>query len=188
MKIRLYLVLFTLVVSYSWSDGADCSGLEDNSELAEIYTLDQADRQSSWEETDWELVNKRDKERQDRTLFLLRQGHIRTSRDYLHAAYVFQHGWTVEDARLALSLAWLSASIDPENEEAKWLTAGAWDRLMMRHDQPQWYATQFERNPGETDWRLYKIQENAVTDEQRKALGAPSIKEAMDELKKMNEG
>lgn len=187
MKIHLYIVLLTLAVSYSWSDDADCSEFEDNSELAEIYAQDQADRQSSWKETDWELVNKRGKERQDQTLFLLRQGLIKTSQDYLHAAYVFQHGWTVEDARLALSLAWLSASIDPENEEAKWLTAGAWDRLMMRHNQPQWYATQFERNPGETEWRLYKIQEGAVTDEQRKVMGAPSINEAMIELKRLNE-
>jgi len=188
MKNHFCLVLFSLMVLSAWPGAAVCSALEDNPELAEIYKQDQADRQSDWDEINWEVVNKRDKERQDRTLTLLRLGQVRTSRDYLHAAYVFQHGSTIEEARLALSLAWLSASVDPENEEAKWMTASAWDRLMMRHDQPQWFATQFERRDGDPGWSLYKLQEDAVTDEQRKALGGPSIEEAMEALREMNEG
>jgi hypothetical protein len=92
----------------------------------------------------------------------------------------------VEDARLALSLSWVAASIDPDNDEAKWLTASAWDRLMMRQGQPQWYGTQAERRPGDTEWQLYTIQEDAVTDDQRRELNVPGLEELKEQFREMN--
>ena len=161
--------------------------LSDHAELKKMYENDQSDRSPGPDGIDWAVVGERDERRRTRTLELLREGAVRTSGDYLHAAFVFQHGESVEDARLALSLAWISATIDPENDTARWLTAAAWDRLMMRQDQPQWYGTQFTRPPGESEWRLYKIAEDAVTDEERTALGVRTLEESKARVKKMNE-
>jgi hypothetical protein len=158
----------------------------DNGELAELHAEDQADRNLGYEDIDWSVVSERDEKRRSRALELLRLGELHTSEDFRRAALIFQHGATVEDARLALSLAWVAASIDPDNDKAKWLTAAAWDRLMMWQGQPQWYGTQF-RKEEDGQWRLYPIDEDAVTDEQRQALKVPTLDETRLRLAKRNE-
>jgi len=115
------------------------------------------------------------------------EGEIKTSEDFRHAAYVFQHSETIDDYRLALSLAWVAATIDPKNEDAKWLTAAAWDRLLMNQGQPQWYGTQYQRKYGDSEWQLYEVQDGAVTDEQRQELNVPTLDESKERLKKLNE-
>ena len=176
----LLIFLCTLVKSVS----ADV--IANNSELAEIFAMDQADREPGYDGIDWDVVGARDEKRRSRTVALLRSGLVRTSEDFLHAAYVFQHGDTVEEARLALSLSWIAASIDPDNDDARWMTASAWDRLMMRQSQPQWYGTQYQRF-GDGEWLLYEVQEDAVNDEQRKALNVPPLNELIEHAKSLND-
>jgi len=163
----------------------EASDLTDNEALTGIFEEDQADRDSGFDGIDWDEVNERDADRRQRTLEILRRGEVRTSADFLHAAYVFQHGITVDDYRLALSLSWVASTIDPENEEAKWLTASAWDRLLKEQGQPQWYGTQLERF-GDAPWQIYDIQESAVTDEQRKQMGVPPLEEILRGVAEMN--
>jgi hypothetical protein len=160
--------------------------IADNKILAKMFETDQADREPGSEGIDWNAVNVRDAERRTKTLELLRGGKIRTSDDFLHAAYIFQHGKAIEDFRLALSLAWLAASINPNNEDAKSLTASAWDRLLMNQGQPQWYGTQYQRF-GDGAWMLHEVQEGAVSDEQRNALNVPTLKELKEHAKMLND-
>jgi hypothetical protein len=158
----------------------------DNTELAEIREADQADR-TAGANVDWSKVGPRDEARLARVRELLAAGGVRTARDYFNAALVAQHGKTVDDIRLALSLATISASIDPNVTSAKWLSAAAWDRIMMRRKLPQWYGTQFSRSKeAGAKWELYKIDETIVSDEERKQLGVPTLEEARARARKMN--
>ena len=187
MKFK-YLSALILILGVSQSPFADESDkLTDNDELAQIFAMDQADRDPGTDGIDWDVVSERDEERRIRALEILRKGEVRTSEDFRHAAYIFQHGKTIEDFRLALSLAWLAATINPDDENARWLTAAAWDRLLMNQDQPQWYGTQYRRKDGGSEWQLYDIQEGAVTDEQRQELNVPTLSESNERLKKLNE-
>jgi len=178
--------LILAVLTFPSVSVGEASVQADNKTLTAIFEEDQADRDSEFGGIDWGKVNERDADRRHRTLEILRRGKVRTSGDFLHAAYVFQHGKSIEDFRLALSLAWLAASIDPNNEDAKSMTASAWDRLLMNHDQPQWYGTQYQKF-GDGDWMLHEIQEDAVSDEQRNALNIPTLKELKEHAKTLNE-
>jgi len=163
----------------------EASDLIDNEALTRIFEMDQADREPGLDGIDWIVVDERDADRRLQTLEILRRGEVKTSKDFLHAAYVFQHGSIVEDFRLALSLAWVAAIIDPENEEARWLTASAWDRLLKEQGQPQWYGTQIERF-GDSPWQIYEIQEGAVTNEQRNQMSVPPLDEILRGIAEMN--
>ena len=186
MKLNFILVLVALIISPVPLYASEPSLLENNEELTQIFDMDQADRHPGPEGIDWAAVSKRDAVRRSRTLELLRQGAVRTSEDFRHAAYIFQHGESIEDFRLALSLAWVAASIDPDNKNAKWLTAAAWDRLLMNQGHPQWYGTQYRRDPESNEWQLYEVQEDAVTDEQRIELNVPSLAKAREKIGQLN--
>ncbi len=179
----LALVLGTFSVQLP--SAGEASDLIDNEALTKIFEMDQADREPGLVGIDWIVVNERDADRRLQTLEILRRGEVKTSMDFLHAAYVFQHGSTVEDFRLALSLAWVAAIIDPENEDARWVTASAWDRMLKEQGQPQWYGTQIEKF-GDSPWQVYEIQEGAVTDEQRKQLSVPPLEEILSGVAEMN--
>ena len=182
---HLAIALITVSPQLLFAD--EPSKLTDNEELTHIFKMDQSDREPGPDGIDGDVIGQRDAERRTRTLEILRSGEVRTSEDFRHAAYVFQHGETIEDYRLALSLAWMAATIDPNNEDAKWLTAAAWDRLLMNQGQPQWYGTQYRTNDGGSSWRLYDIQEGAVTDEQRQELNVPTLDESNARLKRLYE-
>ena len=186
MKLWHLSILVLLTTNEPYLLAVEHEEIADNKILANIFEMDQADREAGSEGIDWNAVNARDTERRTKTLELLRGGEIRTSDDFLHAAYIFQHGKSIEDFRLALSLAWLAATINPNNEDAKWLTASAWDRLLMNQGQPQWYGTQYQRF-GDGDWMLHEVQEDAVSDEQRNALNVPTLKELKEHAKMLND-
>jgi len=181
---RLTALILALIAVQTPPIG-EASDLTDNKTLTEIFEADQTDRDFGFDEIEWDEVNERDADRRLQALEILRGGEVRTSNDFFHAAYVFQHGGTVEDFRLALSLAWVAAIINPNNEEAKWLTASAWDRLLKEQGQPQWYGTQIEKF-GDSPWQIYKLQEGAVSDEQRNQLSVPTLDEIMIGVREMN--
>lgn len=181
---RIFPTVLAACILQSPSVG-EASDLTDNETLTAIFEEDQADRDSGFDDIDWDVVNERDADRRQRTLEILRRGEVKTSGDFLHAAYVFQHGSTVEDFRLALSLAWVAAIIDPKNEDAKWLTASAWDRLLKEQGLPQWYGTQIEKF-GDSPWQMYRVQDGAVTDEQRQNMGVPPLEEILRGVAEMN--
>jgi len=81
---------------------------------------------------------------------LLKAGQVRTGLDFSNAALIFQHGESEDDYRLAYSLAWTAYSMLEEGtpkQFAGWLSAAAWDRLMIAKGKKQWYGTQYARDP-----------------------------------------
>ncbi len=184
MRWILALVLLLLPAPLTAETPSESSA--DNQRLAALFEQDQADRKGGPDGIDWEVVSRRDENRREEVLALFGQGEIRTAKDFYHAAMIFQHGSTVEEARLAYSLAWISVTLDPSSESSRWLSAAAWDRMLLRQDQPQWYGTQFTRDPGTEEWRLHEVDESAVTDEDRDATGVPSLSEARERVRELN--
>jgi hypothetical protein len=170
MKHRLLATLFFLLLSVNASARGT---LADNGELASLRQQDQADRQGA---IDWTKVAPRDAARLARVKALIREGALRTGSDYENAAWVFQHGDTADDIRMAHALATLAMNMAPEEKRRRWLVAASWDRLLMRQQQPQWYATQFLSDAA--GMYLYPVAEDAVTDEQRKSMTGLTLAES----------
>jgi len=158
----------------------------ENTELEELFIGDQEARLNNGADVDWSELEKEDQTRRERVLELLQNQEIKTAKDYYHAAMIFQHGTRVADSRLAYSLAWISVTLDPLDDKARWLSAAAWDRMMMKQEQPQWYGTQFTRKNETRNWELYDMAKDAVTDEEREAMNVPPLSEAMEQLKQNN--
>ena len=148
----------------------------DNRRLAEIFEADQQAR--SQEQVDWPALAEQDQAHRTEVLALLRANALRTSNDYFNAAIVFQHGQTPDDYLLALSLAQIAATLDPDNKPALWLTAAAMDRLLMKRKLPQWYGTQYDKPTADSPLELYMVDESVVTDEERASRNVPSLQEA----------
>lgn len=159
----------------------------DNTRLAQLFTEDQAARGvGKWEDVDWAALNKADARRREEVLSMMKRGELNTATDYYHAAMIFQHGSTPDDIRLAYSLAWISATLDPSSEHALWLSAAAWDRVLMSKKLPQWYGTQYTKASANGPWELYKVDELAVTDEERAKLHVPPLSAARERVKELN--
>ena len=106
---------------------------------------------------------------------------------------VFQHGVSADDIRLAFSMAWVSASMNSDGvnpkcrDRALWLSAAAWDRIMMREEMPQWYGTQYHADDAKSEFKLYKIDESAVSDEERLRFKVPVLSEAKKRVEILNQ-
>lgn len=178
MRLKTCL-LISLLALPAISAGAD------NEQLRAIVQSDQAERDKEWKPEDLQAISARDAERRAKVQIELAAGRVRTSSDFFNAALVMQHGQGLEDIRMAHALATIAASLDPSNKSAKWLKAASWDRMMSTQKKPQWYGTQYVRD-GDGKWALYVMDETAVTDEERAALGAPSLAEAKKRVEIMN--
>lgn len=168
-----------------------CDAAESNAALRAMTNADQAARSGG--AIDWKVLSEQDRARRDKVRAMLAAGAIVTAEDFYNAAMIMQHGEVPDDYRLAYSLASISKTIDadstsftPVYKTAKWLTAAAWDRLMMNLKKPQWYGTQFMKPYGASLWQFYQLDENAVTDEERMALGVMSKAQAQQKLADMN--
>lgn len=146
------------------------------SRIIELKNEDQAARIGDRNSIDWSVLSVRDAARRAEARQLLAAGQIRTSAEYVAAALIFQHGEGSEDIRLAHAMATVANNLDPQNRGAISLLGVTWDRLLMRLNRPQWYATQFVKQ-GEL-WVLYEVDEAAATDEERKRLGGRTLAEA----------
>ena len=146
----------------------------DNSRLTELFQHDQSDRNPGPTRNGDQIVAE-DERRQKEVLAIMRDGGLATANDYFHAAMVFQHSNAPEDNALAYGLAVTAARLDPTNKMAKWLSAAAWDRTLMRRNKPQWYGTQFVKDLATGKWEIYRVDETAVTDADREKTGVPPL-------------
>ncbi|HET6397812.1 MAG TPA: hypothetical protein VFF91_13375 [Pseudoxanthomonas sp.] len=158
-------------------------GTADNLRMWAIFEADQQARKA--EDIDWDALRRQDRAHRAEVLSLLRAGALRTSVDYFNAGIVFQHGDTADDYRMALALAQMAVALDPDNRPARWLTAAAWDRLLMQRKLPQWYGTQYHKPKPGGPVELYPVDEAAVSDEERVRLGVPTLQEARARAAKM---
>lgn len=171
------LFLSALLVLAAASPGAFASDAPaDNPRMWEIFLEGQDAR--TRDDMDPDAVRERDRAHRAEVLAMLRADALRTSVDYFNAGIVFQHGDTMDDYRLAMALAQMAVALDPDNRPARWLTAAAWDRLLMRRGLPQWYGTQYHKPDPDGPLQLYPVDETAVDDEERVRLGIPTLEEA----------
>ncbi len=167
--LRLYISLgVTILFILSSSVNA-----QDNSELVRLFNEDQKARQAS--DVDWEILDKNDAERRNKVLDLLEAGKIISAEEHFYAAVIFQHSGSVEDIRLAHSLATISSRLG--YKRANWLKAASWDRLMMYFKQPQWYGTQYTVDKS-GEWYLYEVNIDVITDEDREEWNVPPLSES----------
>lgn len=173
---RKLLLIAVLGLAPAGLSATPSDGVPDNPRMWEIFEADQGAR--SQEQIDWEALRLQDQAHRDEVLALLRTGQLRTSVDYFNAGIVFQHGDTVEDYRMALALAQVAVALDPQNKPALWLTAAAWDRLLMKRGLPQWYGTQYHQPDPAGPLELYPVDEAVVSDAERVRLNLPTLAEA----------
>lgn len=177
-------VIFTAIFLPQDEQQSSSATATDNALLSSLYEADQGDRKNGT--MDMQTVE-RDALRREQVMGELRGGRIRTAKDHYNAAMVFQHGESADEIRLAFSLAWIAAQMEPEkNEGSMWLSAAAWDRIMMREKMPQWYGTQYVSDGPNPEMKLYRVDESAVTDEERKRFHVPVLEEAKKRVDLIN--
>ena len=154
----------------------------DNLELRELYEADQAARTGP--DLNYAALAEGDAKRRARLDELRASGAIVTADDHFHAAMLLQHGDSPEDYNDAHELAKKAFELDPELRVAGWLSAAAKDRYLLAIGEPQWYGTQYSGMHGLTVLR--EVDEAKVTDEDRQALGVPTLAEARGRLTQMN--
>jgi hypothetical protein len=145
------------------------AALPDNPRLSAMFDEDQADR-IGWrsKKIDSATIIDRDEKRRAEIRRMLATAQVRTAHDFYCAALVFHHGHTIDDYRLATSLAWVSVTIDPTNKDYGYLSASTWDRFLMEQGKPQWYGTKCRHDPAQSGKdELYPVDETAVTDNDR---------------------
>ncbi|NII12178.1 hypothetical protein [Oleiagrimonas sp. C23AA] len=184
--IRYGLVITGACVLTNYTSVTYAAHLHDNAALARLEALDQTDRTPSSGAIHWNQVKRRDAARLAKVSRMLAKGQVRTGDDYFNAAVIFQHGPSVADTRTAFALASLAARLEPGNHQASTLMADAWDRLLMRQGQPQWYGTQVVKSKKDGHWHLYPIAPHAVSNAQRKSLGLPTPAQMRAHIAKMN--
>jgi len=140
--------------------------------MAELFAADQAARQLPV--NDIHKVNAGDTKRRIEVLGYILNGKIRTARDLVYAAYIFQHGDCSEHYRLGNRLA--QVAMDTGYSDALWIYAATLDRYLMSLGEPQKFGTQYTQIDGE--FKLYPV-DPATTDAERARYNVPPLSEAI---------
>lgn len=153
-------------------------------ELRSLYEADQADRQGG--DIDWGKLGPRDRLRRARVAELAASGALRDSRDFLHAAMVYQHGDDADHFRQAMEWARRASELDPANKDASWLACAAEDRWLQRNGKAQvWGAQYLQPGPG-AKWTQEPFDRMAKTDAERAAMGVRALSESAAKLEQLN--
>lgn len=128
----------------------------------------------------YRALRERDRERRARALDVIAELRGRGERDVpsdadlYHAAWLFNHGETPDDARQGHELAREAA--ERGHAHARWLAAASYDRWCMYDGRPQLYGTQFV--PDGVRYRLWDL-DPSTTDAERAAWNVPPLAEQL---------
>lgn len=156
----------------------------DDSELFLIFQADQEDRQPRLPKSTASSRRLRDKKRRTRVRQLRREGRIQTGEDHFRAAVILVHGTETVDYEDALEIVRRGQRIEPDLIKLRSLDGMIQDRLLLSRGEPQWYGTQRELKDSRVV--LCPLNPDAVTDEDRRAMGLPTLKERFEELARLN--
>jgi hypothetical protein len=146
--------------------------------LRQLYEADQSDR--SHRPIDWEALTRRDQERRTQVWRFLAERDLQDGWDCYWAAVVLIHGCEMSDLEKACELARRAVEREPEPLQIRAFYALAKDRLLLSQGKPQWYATQRVVVDGELE--LAPVDPDAVTEEERTAMGVLTLEERRREL------
>lgn len=143
-----------------------------NQELYELFRADQADRRG---DIDWNEVGPRDARRRERALEMVEAGLLKARDDFIHAAFIFQHGSDSASYKLAHELAMEAVELDSTATRARWIAAASKDRYLQSVGKPQIYGTQARMIDGL--WTLEPIDTTVVSDTERAWWGVRTLAE-----------
>lgn len=154
-----------------------------NEELASLYQADRQERvnQPKANTPDYHAMRARDAERRQRVMEIVAANELGTAEDYFHAAWIMNHGDSLEDAQHAHTLALRSSELG--HRPARWLAAATYDRGQMYQGKPQKYGTNYVYD-GRQD-RLWDV-DPATTDEERAAWDVPPLAEQLRKAEEAN--
>ena len=173
MNKNLIIILLSSIFVYS------CS-VQDNSRLTALAKNDQLDRKNNNTE-----ISKNDRERLKEVKEIISKDALKTSNDYYNAAIILQHGDEPQDYKTANLLAQKAVELNPDNENAKILTAQSIDRYLLSVNKPQIYGSQ-RIILGNLEY-LQTIDTLIVSDRERKELGIRSLQEGLNYFNKMHQ-
>jgi hypothetical protein len=145
-----------------------------NQELYSLYLQDRQEHGQGFEAgtPEYDAMRRRDRDRRKRAGRILKDEASPDAEDFYHAAWLFNHGETEEEARRAHNLARRAAELG--HRPAKWLTAATYDRWQMYQGKPQKYGTQIV--PDGKRYRLWDVDPD-TTDPERARWDVPPLAE-----------
>jgi hypothetical protein len=143
-----------------------------NAAMTAIFDADQTDRRKT--PIDWTVVDKSDAARRSQVEALLASGQLHTGEDYLHAAFVFQHGGDPRDYLLAHTLAMIAVA--KREPSAIWIASATLDRYLQNIGQPQIFGTQF-KTPKDGVVTQEPFDKGLISDALRAELDVPALAE-----------
>ena len=191
----LWLIGSSVLMAQS-QDGPTIPNLPDvNHELLKLVVADQWDRGMDMfsgrqvkppDSLPWEQIEKNDAERRAAVRALLKAGQIQTGREYQFAAILFQHSANVEDLQTAHVLA--SSAVAKGSQQARWLAAATFDRLLWNLNRPQVFGTQFKQDPQSKAWTMDPYSRESIADSLRAAWCVVGLPEQEAILKRLQSG
>ena len=145
-----------------------------NSELQALFRADQDERTKhpDYGTPEYWMLREQDTERRKRLQNIVESGGLKEPEDYYHAAWILNHGESVEEIWQAHLLAKEAAKLGLRR--ARWLAAAACDRWLMYQGKPQKYGTQIV--PDGKRQRVWDV-EPATSDAERAEWDVPSLAE-----------
>jgi TPR repeat protein len=154
-------------------------------ELQQLVTLDQLDRNIKQdnllsEKVDWKKITKRDLERRKRVKEIFSEDCPHSSKDYLAAALIYQHGDT--PAHYYQAYLWAKKAVEQGDNSGKDLEALTIDRYLVSIGRKQLFGSQFlltTVKPHKTCFCRQSV-EMSFPDSLRKAYSGYTLKERYD--------
>jgi hypothetical protein len=145
-----------------------------NDELQRMYDADIYEHAQGYARgtLEYDAMRERDRQRRQRVEELMVGHQLESAVDYFHAARIFQHGDTPDDAQTTYQLALQAAEMG--EERARWMAAAAYDRWQMYQGKPQKHGTQYV-----TDGKRHRLWDvdPATTDAERAVWNVPPLAE-----------
>ena len=145
-----------------------------SNELRDLFRADQDERANhpDYGTAEYWLLRGRDAKRRERLEGIIESGGLREPEDYYHAAWILNHGESVEEIWKAHVLAKRATELGLRR--ARWLAAATFDRWLMYQGKPQKYGTQIV--PDGKRQRLWDV-EPATSDAERAEWDVPTLAE-----------
>ncbi len=137
-----------------------------------------------------EVILPGDKIRLEQVKDILKSSANLSSEELYAAAMIMQHGGEAKHYKLAMELSQKSATLNPDNKNASWLSCAAEDRYLLNVGESQVWGTQLRMKMNLAGtfqiYRLENFDKNARTDEQRSKCGIPTLAEIESRLERMS--
>jgi hypothetical protein len=145
-----------------------------SSELQDLFRADQSDRKNhpDYGTPQYWLLRERDAERRKHLGVIIESGGLKESEDYYYAAWILNHGESIEEIWQAHILA--KQAVELGSRRARWLAAATYDRWLMYQGRRQKYGTQIV--PDGKRQRVWDV-EPATSDAERAQWDVPSLAE-----------